>query len=464
MRAAILAMTVAACSPPSPYTCATSSDCEVDGMSGVCEADSFCSFSDVDCPSGRRYGAESGPLSEACVDDSITPITDERELCGVTARPATDGPCATLVCAEEPWCCDTSWDQICARTAEARCDLECGEELVAAGGFTTAAAFDLDTPRSPVWTASYYNFSYQPAWGDIEGDGKPDLAFARHSDSNTGLLLLQSNGLVGTALALTPAAIGGAPIAATSDVEWRDFDDDGDLDLLASGPSGVYLVVTEDDTFTAHHIITMPAQATWASADDAAPWKLAVVYDTTPQATVRIHTIDATYAITSTTDLGTLENSKPLWCDVAGTHERDLLVGNQLFIATATGFASPTPLVTGGYYPACADLDGDGDNDVVLGGYGTVSVLMNQGGFSSVSYAVPMVSAGGITFADFDDNGRLDVLMSNDTIERREVPLILIDNLPAGFTTRELVDWNTMDWDQKGVDAGRLPRIAPPEN
>lgn len=63
----------AGCRPslPGSYQCTTSSQCAFAGAQGVCEPSGACSFPDVTCPSGRRYGQYGPPgLAGACVDPS----------------------------------------------------------------------------------------------------------------------------------------------------------------------------------------------------------------------------------------------------------------------------------------------------------------------------------------------------------------------------------------------------------
>lgn len=464
MRAwAALVLVLAACETPGPYVCASNDDCG----DGFCESDGNCSVADPACPSGRRYGTLSGASAGMCVDGDLPdPTVDETALCGVTgARPDGTSTCAARICADDPSCCEISWDLQCARAAEARCDLAC-EEIVAAGGYAYAAAFSLDTPRMPVWTTSHVTWLHSPAWGDIEGDGFPDLAIARDGDASTAsVVILQGSGLVNGSLILTPATITGDAITRTENLEWRDFDADGDLDLLASGPEGIWIVVTAGVTFTAHRLTGNPAAATWLATSAAPPWRIGVVYDVEPNAEVVIHTVDAGFALASSTSLGMLiDRGVPVWCHVTGTPARDLLVGGNLYIANATGFAAVTTISGSGFFPACADLDGDGDNDVVLGDYGHVQVIENQNGLTTEPFEIPFVYAAGISIADFDNNGRLDVLVSSGTSDRVEIPLTLLDNTATGFERRDILpDWNTMDLDSREIDIGRPPRAAPPE-
>jgi hypothetical protein len=464
MRASLLAFAAIAaitgCADPGAYICAVDADC---GANGHCEADLHCSVDDGSCESGRRYVAAAGDNAGTCTDSSMPmpmPI-DEYGLCGVTAAtPDPDGACAQLVCADEPACCTVGWDAQCARTAQARCDLGC-EMVVAAGGFTTGSIFRTGTVATPLFSIPHNHWNFAMAWGDIEGNGTSDLAVARYvGDGTDGIVIYQSDGVANDQLVMTPVTITGA-VGSVETVEWRDFDADGDLDLLATGSSGIYLVVTDGSTFTAHHLATAAAYAVWVDHDGEAPWRIATFLHGKGASDVSIRevTLDAgVYTMSTGTSLGLQEGGRLTWCNVAGSPERDLITGDRVRVANATGFAAPMLLGAGGYFPQCADLDGDGDNDIVLGSYDKASIVLNQAGLSMVPFVVPAISVGGIAIGDFDKNGRLDVVLSNNTNERVDVPLVLVESFTTGFASRDLPDWNTSEWDSYGLDAGPLPR------
>jgi alpha-tubulin suppressor-like RCC1 family protein len=64
----LLALGLCRCADvPSSYTCASSSQCTVAGLQGVCEPTHACSFPDAACPSGRRYASFAAGRSGACV-------------------------------------------------------------------------------------------------------------------------------------------------------------------------------------------------------------------------------------------------------------------------------------------------------------------------------------------------------------------------------------------------------------
>jgi hypothetical protein len=72
--------------------------------------------------------------------------------------------------------------------------------------------------------------SFQPIWGDFNGDGLLDLVA-----SSSSILLNRGNGLFGPAIQLPSAQASGAAAA--------DYDGDGDLDLLLFGPATIPLLL-----------------------------------------------------------------------------------------------------------------------------------------------------------------------------------------------------------------------------
>ena len=67
MRAcASLVLFAVACSDQL-FPCALDGDCQNGGNGGVCQPEGVCSFPDDGCPSGQRFGAHSGGLSNECV-------------------------------------------------------------------------------------------------------------------------------------------------------------------------------------------------------------------------------------------------------------------------------------------------------------------------------------------------------------------------------------------------------------
>lgn len=55
------------CGDAEPFPCAVDSDCVVDSAQGRCETNAYCSYPDVACEPGRRWGPHAGDgLADAC--------------------------------------------------------------------------------------------------------------------------------------------------------------------------------------------------------------------------------------------------------------------------------------------------------------------------------------------------------------------------------------------------------------
>lgn len=95
----------AGCESSEPYQCRAHDECVLDGVTGWCEGSGDCSFPDLACPSGRRFGEFSaGGRSNQCVDldpSLVAWYSMDDAVSGGVARDTTgahDGSCA--ICPE----------------------------------------------------------------------------------------------------------------------------------------------------------------------------------------------------------------------------------------------------------------------------------------------------------------------------------------------------------------------------
>ena len=445
-----------ACPSPAGYRCAADEDC---GPGRTCAADRTCQAA-PDGASEPPADAPPRPIARMCVPGI--------ELTG-------GDPCIETVCAREPACCAVSWDEGCVLAAEAACDLPC-TQVAALGGYLGAGAGRLaGSTYQGLFSQGNDGWTYEVAWGDLDSDGVPDLAIAQEAVAGgPGVVILRGGGLAGSNLTLSPVAIGGDAVGSTIALAWRDFDNDDDLDLLAGGDGGAYLIEAEAGAYRAHRLTATPVTAVaWADSDGAAPWPLVLAYPGQPVDSDDVlvrhqlsgnRTIDA---VSAGNTIATSQADDLVWCDVTNDGRRDLLVGQfsrvRLLPATASGFGPPQVLAVEGTRIACGDLDGDGDNDLVAGRYGLApQVVENAGGVTGDPRwsGTTTLLTRGIDLGDLDQDGDLDVVLAAES--PGAAPLMILRNGgtpgPAWFTVEPGPDWNGASRDAKGVDLGPLPR------
>jgi hypothetical protein len=220
------------------------------------------------------------------------------------------------------------------------------------------------------------------AWGlcvdDFNGDGWPDVAVTSYGWAQHGINIYLNNHQRGFTWAGQASSLGTPPVALAS----GDFDLDGIVDLAVANESGGYAVDwfhgNGDGTFSSFHVV---------------PYTLGL--------TGR-RLVAGDFDNDSRTDLALAHASGVMiLMNVAQTYEQF--------------HVSSQPMPTGSINAlATADVDFDGDLDLVTGGT-TVDVWRNfgNGGFGlNASYAVNG-GVGDLRVADIDGNGEFDVMVTN---------------------------------------------------
>lgn len=224
------------------------------------------------------------------------------------------------------------------------------------------------------------------AWGDYDSDGDPDLL--------TGLtvspflqLFRNDGGFNFTDVSAT--AIGTPPGASHIGVSWADYDEDGDLDFMSAGGTGVagsgIIVLYENDGDGTFSNVTAGGLTSPATAGRTPAW------------------IDAD----RDGDLDVLLANS----DAASPSQAYRNDGGTFIAVSVPSFQVPSTAVVLGDY----DNDGDSDAFVAPGfSIGPHNLLRNDGGFafSNVSVAAGVTGSSALItagFADFDNDGDLDV-------------------------------------------------------
>jgi hypothetical protein len=247
------------------YHCTTSNDCDV-GEAGRCEIDQRCTTYDPTCDSShRRYSDHSGPASNTCFDDAVTPLN----LCAAGQPPAHSGSCAAKVCKALTSCCSTGWSEACVQQAQLLCsDVVCDTRIAITAtdkmGDTELMNLTWDgvhwTMQSPTPPRKSVLAWLAPAPGQIQ----PRLA----GFATTGSALVYDGGSV-------PLLSDHSYLEATS----VDFDRDGRPTAVlgyTDTNGNPHLEVVKLDDGSTRSINTLAARLSWGALDhDAFPDGLA---------------------------------------------------------------------------------------------------------------------------------------------------------------------------------------------
>lgn len=229
-------------------------------------------------------------------------------------------------------------------------------------------------------------------FGDLDGDGDLDLVvsdWGEHPPASPGTARVYVNDGAGHfserfgAVPADTAAIGLGPV----DVDLLDVDGDFDLDLVIANRVGDSLLFRNDGAGRFVREPSFPAQpGPYVYGPDACD-------------------VDG-------------DGDLDLWLDNRGNASAEQLLINDgagHFTDETAARVSGDPPITDDNVVRCADVDGDGSFDAVIGAVGTPPrVLLNDGHgrFAAAAGAFPAVTASalGLDLGDLDGDGRLDAV------------------------------------------------------
>jgi hypothetical protein len=255
------------------------------------------------------------------------------------------------------------------------------------GGPLTTVAFTAQTPIAV--GANPYDISA----GDFDGDGKLDAVTANDGDDNVTFLFGDGSGhLSAVNIAVPPAANGCDPYAITS----GRLDGDGSDDV----------VVTCTDVDVHNHVYTVLG----SSARSFTPVEIAALASDTSTATKPEGVALGDFNKDGKLDVATANAGVAQVWVVAGN-------GDGTFAATAnklnTGATSSYPIRV-----VAGDFNKDGRDDIAAGDYELAQLYVFAQTTTPGTFSAPVIyntvnSVNGMTAADFDGNGHLDLVTAD---------------------------------------------------
>jgi hypothetical protein len=278
-------------------------------------------------------------------------------------------------------------------------------------------------------------FGGSVAWGDFDNDGDLDLVLTGNTGEEYLTRAYQNDG--GGGFTDLDA---GLPGVCSSSVAWGDCDNDGDLDLLLAGDTGegrIARIYSNGGTgafsdLNAGFPGTSAGSAAWGDYDNDGDLDVLLAGSTGSMRISRVYRNDGD-GMFADIDAGLpgLDQCVVAWGDCDSDGDLDILM---------TGSSDSGPLTrvyqnTGGVFADISaglaqverstadwgDFDNDGDVDILLAGDsgpwpipGDVSVVYrNDGGvFTDMNAGLPGVEQGAAAWGDYDNDGRLDLLLT----------------------------------------------------
>ena len=287
-------------------------------------------------------------------------------------------------------------------------------------------------------------------WGDYDNDGDQDVILIGRGNNwtfNTRLYRNTGNGF--------ESINTGLPGLFSGDVEWGDYDNDGDLDILMSGEfssyenrAGVYR--NNGGSFEdigARLTGTSWGQVSWVDYDSDGDLDILMTGRIDKQLTRRTllyrndhGTFHEVYDGLPDVDLGEIA-----WGDYDKDGDPDLLLTGttgsefitRIYRNTNGQFSDIGAGLPGVEFSAArwGDIDKDGDLDILLSGAVSggrlTEIYENENGyFKAINASMIPVSKGAAAFGDYDGDGDLDVFVTGQRNGTDKVA-VLYKNTPA---------------------------------
>ena len=316
------------------------------------------------------------------------------------------------------------------------------------------------------------------AWGDYDNDGDLDLLLTGYSSSGRISIIYQNDAGVFTDIAAGLIGVSGGSAA------WGDYDNDGDLDILLTGysNSGIISVIYRNDggVFTDINAgllgVASYSSVDWGDYDNDGDLDILLAGNSsTGERTSKIYRNDNGVFTDIEAGLSNVSYCSVAWGDYDSDGDLDILLAgsssngyiSRVYKNDAGLFTDIYADLPGVYYCSVdwGDYDSDGDLDILLTGYNasTGNIISNiyrndDGIFFDIEAQLAGVAFGTSSeWGDYDNDGDLDILVTgyNDD-QNADISLIyrndggVFTDINAGLTGTESGSSAWGDFDNDG--------------
>ena len=311
------------------------------------------------------------------------------------------------------------------------------------------------------------------ALGDVDGDGDLDVATGNCGDNSVSVLLNNGVGVFAPVINTPFPAV-----ANPNGIAMADVDGDGDLDIATASKDNARVAVWRNappmlvqnnvDPYTAMPNVFPTRNSNTANVGAAVS---AVFTQNVSTATVanapkhlHIHGMmrgkrTGAYVSSPVTSIGansitpSLARGEQFWVTVTGASSSGQFVRTRPFVygfrtAAGTGpgtfFKTSEPMLSADPRQAFpADVDGDGDIDLITSSVSDVRILLNDGTgtfsagqvFTVGPHFAAMFQPVAVTTGDFNNDGRIDIAVSGNDVAMVTGRLYVILNNSGAFST-----------------------------
>jgi hypothetical protein len=298
------------------------------------------------------------------------------------------------------------------------------------------------------------------AWGDYDNDGDPDLAMSGMTKGGSYVSAIYKN----NSGAFTDIGAGLQDVWKSS-LDWGDFDNDGDIDLLLTGNtsedilSGIEKIYRNDgnNVFTDIQAVLINAgdgDAVWGDYDNDGDLDILITGNYTNEIKVSkiFRNNDGIFQLDTDAGLEGVSNSSVSWGDYDKDGDLDILLSGlnnsgyemtRIFRNDAGIFTEDSNVHLPGIYDgsvAWGDYNNDGAPDILMTGKSSEEVLKTRvyrndlnSHFTEIDAQLDDVENGSVAWGDVDADGRLDIFMAGSSLT------CVYLNTPSGFHKKSVL-------------------------